>query len=172
MTDARLPERWLNDIRLRKLTAPEFRTYMVVLLWCVANRTNGRLEADNVPFIPDADGGHAGRLVELNLWAPVPGGWIIVDFSSTQTSREQLEGLELKKQQDRTRSKNYRDRRKAEGASRDNSRDDIGQDRPGQDKQAFTTEQEKDDAWNVGLTPDFQPNEQQEFSTERSGLQW
>lgn len=159
MTDARMPERWLNDIRFRKLSDPEFRTYVVTLMWSVANRTNGTLMADELEFIPDVAEDHSRRLVELNLWSAVPGGWMIRDFEATQTSKEQLEGLELKRRQDAVRARTYRDRKKAgsRDSSRDSSRDDRGQDRQGQDRQAFNTEYlteaQKDHVWSVGLNP-------------------
>lgn len=163
MTDARMPERWLNDIRFRKLSDHEFRTFTMTLMWAVANRTDGYVLADDLAFIPDTVEEHTDRLVELKLWAVIPGGWIISDFEATQTSREQLEGLELKKRQDAVRARNYRGRKKAEAESRDQDRDPSrddnrqGQDRQGQDRQAFTSaqlsEEEKDAAWNDGIEP-------------------
>lgn len=140
MTDARFPERWLMDRRFRRLTSDEFRTFAVSLMWAVANRTDGVLLEEDLEFVPDIVAAHAGRLVEVGLWAPIPSGWLIVDFEATQTSRGQLEGLEARKRQDADRAKRYRENKKSDRhvtASRDESRDssvtgsrdDIGQDR-------------------------------------------
>ena len=40
MTDARLPERWLNDRRLQRHSADHYRAFVNALLWSVANRTD------------------------------------------------------------------------------------------------------------------------------------
>lgn len=139
MTDARFPERWLNDRRFRRLSADEFRTFSMALLWTVANRTDGELLAEDLPYIPDAVADHAGRLVEVGLWAPTRAGWFILDFEGTQTSKGQLDGLDARKRQDadRQRAKRDRDKRAASShgphvmKSRDGyvtgSCDDIGQ---------------------------------------------
>ncbi|MDI3241643.1 hypothetical protein QK292_08720 [Arthrobacter sp. AL08] len=164
MTDVRLPERWLNDRRIRKLSADELRTFVFGLLWVVGNRTDGDIDAADLELIPDAGPGHAVRLVDLELWSKTKTGWRIVDFELTQTSRGQLEGLELRKRQDADRQRAKRDRDRddedavppgpdAVGArdghapesrdvtpdpsrdgSRDESRDDIGKERTGKDR--------------------------------------
>lgn len=70
----------------------------------------------------------------------------IRDFEATQTSRAQLEGLELKKRQDATRSKNYRERRKAAPSRpRDEEQAEQVSCRPPE------SEEEKDAAWAVGI---------------------
>ena len=45
MTDARLPERWLNDGRLQRVSASAYRLFGNGLMWTVANRTDGHLPA-------------------------------------------------------------------------------------------------------------------------------
>lgn len=163
MTDARFPERWLNDSRFRRLTDKGYRTYFNALAWAVANRSDGKVLPEELRFIPDVSIDEVDRLVELKLWqVRRGGGWKITDYESTQTSRDQLEGLEHKKRQDRDRARDYRGRQKNETASRDESRDesrdDIGQDRPGQARtgQASNADQlsdeEKEERWNEGVT--------------------
>jgi hypothetical protein len=39
MTDARFPERWLNDRRLLRLSDAAFRLFVISLTWSVSNRT-------------------------------------------------------------------------------------------------------------------------------------
>ncbi|MDQ0731791.1 hypothetical protein [Arthrobacter sp. B1I2] len=139
MTDARFPERWLNDGRFRRLSDKGYRTYVNTLAWAVANRSDGKISDEDLQFIPDVSVDEAARLVELRLWqVRRGGGWQIVDYKATQTSRDQLEGLERRRELDRKRSKDYRDRKRDVTASRDESheesRDDIGQDRTGQDR--------------------------------------
>lgn len=146
MTDARFPDRWLNDRRILRLSPEHFRAFVLSLTWTVSNRTDGRVEVEDLDMMPACSVDTAAALVDAGLWEPADDGtgWQIVDFLSTQTSRAQLEGLELKKRQDADRAKNYRQRKKGDGmtAERDEprdrhvteSRDDIGQARQGKDR--------------------------------------
>ncbi|MBT2535886.1 hypothetical protein [Arthrobacter sp. ISL-69] len=139
MTDARFPDRWLSDRRFRRLSDGEYRSYSQALMWAVLNRTDGDVPAKDLAIIPDFVPDHAGRLVEVELWAPAGAGWLILDFGATQTSKEQLDGLDARKRQDADRQKAKRDRDKRAASSpghhvkesRDGhvteSRDDIGQ---------------------------------------------
>ena len=52
MTDARFPERWLNDRRVLRLPDDAFRLFVLSLAWSVANRTDGVLKDDDLPLIP------------------------------------------------------------------------------------------------------------------------
>lgn len=148
MTDARFPERWLNDRRIMRLNAHEFRAYVLSLTWAVSNRTDGRIDRADMDMVPGCSMSmSAAALVEARLWEPTAdgSGWEIVDFLATQTPRDQLEGLERRRRNDAKRSKDYRHRKKSadqtdpsreepRDPSRDASRDDIGQARTGQDR--------------------------------------
>lgn len=147
MTDARLPERWLNDYRFDDLTDAAYRLYFTALLSAVSNRTDGLLEDRRLKRLPNVDPGCAGELEKAGLWERQGDRWLILDFANTQTSSAQLEGLDKRRRQDRDRSKRYRDNKKA---SRDSSRDDIGQDRLGQARTGTEGEHE-DEPW-----PDIQ----------------
>ena len=112
MTDARFPERWLNDRRIVRLPDDAFRLFMMSLAWSVANKTDGRLYDDDLPLIPGVprsvvaaytDEGLAvvpldppaavQKLVKAELWERVADYWLITDFEDTQTSRSDLELL-------------------------------------------------------------------------------
>ena len=43
MTDARFPERWLNDRRVLRLPDDAFRLFVLSLAWSVANQADGRI---------------------------------------------------------------------------------------------------------------------------------
>jgi hypothetical protein len=140
VTDARFPERWLNDRRIARLPDREFRLFVLAMTWSVANRTDGRIESGDLALIPRADVTTASALVVAGLWIAVDGGWLIADFEATQSSAAQLDQrMEAKLAQDRKRAAKYRAEK---GASRDASRDDHvisarpGQARPGQAVQA------------------------------------
>lgn len=93
MTDARLPERWLNDRRLLRLSDAEFRAYITSLLWSVSNRTDGHLESDDLDLIPGAREA-SGALVKAQLWTSTKGVLEVTDYASTQTSSDELAVLE------------------------------------------------------------------------------
>lgn len=84
MTDARFPERWLIDVRFRRLTDRAYRTYSKVLLWVVGNRTDGILMPEDMPFIPEASIEDVAALVQQNLWqVRADGGWLIARTGAT-----------------------------------------------------------------------------------------
>jgi hypothetical protein len=101
MTDARLPERFLTDRRIRRLSDPEFRTYVNAMVWSVANRTDGVLYVDEPDLIPDVDAAHASAMAKAELWRRDADRWLIVDFAATQTSRHELEVLDNVRRRDR-----------------------------------------------------------------------
>ena len=68
MTDARFPERWLNDRRIVHLSDRAFRTFVLTLAWAAANRTDGRLDLDDLAFVRGADEACAVELMTADLW--------------------------------------------------------------------------------------------------------
>lgn len=101
MTDARLPERWLNDRRLQRLSAEHYRTYVNCLLWAVSNRTDGHIEREDLALIPHWSANAAQAFVDAHLFTPTADGWLIADYASTQTARDELEVLDNMRARDR-----------------------------------------------------------------------
>ncbi|GAB4082092.1 hypothetical protein G3R41_08770 [Modestobacter muralis] len=114
MTDARFPERWLNDKRVVRLNDSAFRTFVTTLAWSVSNRTDGVIELDDLDLIHGADPAAAQALFAAGLWSPVPGDRPgdghqgtspsrvrIEVFAETQTSSHELEVLENVRRRDR-----------------------------------------------------------------------
>ena len=136
MTDARLPERWLNDRRLARLSDAAFRLYVTALMWAVANRTEGLLAADDLPLMPRVDLGRVDELEKAGLWTRDQDGWLIAEFVETQTSNEQLAATARARllARDRKARQRAREREEKNASSRDVTRDYTGQDRPGQDR--------------------------------------
>lgn len=93
MTDARYPERWLHDRRLRKLSDAGFRAFVNSLAWSVLNRTDGVIEPDDLMLIPDFDPGCEVELVKTGAWTTGDGNWHIMEFADTQTSSTEHEAL-------------------------------------------------------------------------------
>jgi hypothetical protein len=101
MTDARLPERWLNNRRLLRLSDEDFRSFVMALVWSVSNRTDGRVEPEDLALIPTFTVGAPDALVNAGLWTRLDYGWRIDDFLETQTSKHDLEVLENNRRRDR-----------------------------------------------------------------------
>lgn len=100
MTDARFPERWLNDHRFQEISGEDFRAYAFALMSSVANRTDGIVAAHRLRFIPGMTVDVPARLVAAGLWVQMSDGDFLIDgFAVTQTTRKELEAL------DRTRAK-------------------------------------------------------------------
>ena len=110
MTDARLPERWLSDRRLLRLPDAAFRLFVTALVWSVSNRTDGRIEPEDLGLLPGVDVRAVPAVVKAGLWRPYPAelppesspqGWFMVDFEDTQTTAAQLAGLAYKRAHER-----------------------------------------------------------------------
>jgi hypothetical protein len=107
MTNANLPERWLNDMRFRRkrLSDSAFRSYTFALMWSVANRTDGVIERGDVEDIPDFSPADIPELMRVGLWDSrgPDRGWLIHDYATTQTGKDLLEKYEREKAWDRQR---------------------------------------------------------------------
>jgi len=136
MTDARFPDRWLNDRRVLRLSDAGFRLFVTSLAWAVSNRTDGILLDDDLPLIPRVERGCDVELVKAGLWDRDKDCWLIVDFVSTQTTRSELDRLENNRRVDREKKARRRARDKSEGDSPPSPSpgtvpvDDTGQARP------------------------------------------
>jgi hypothetical protein len=110
MTDARFPERWLNDRRVLRLSDDAFRLFVCGLAWSVANKTDGYLSDEDLALIPGVNLEAAEALYDAELWWSHMHGAQITEFEDTQTSAAQLEAAAIarrandRKRQDRHRS--------------------------------------------------------------------
>jgi hypothetical protein len=129
VTDCRLPERWLNDRRLQRLSAEHYRTYMNALMYAVANRTDGHIEPADVALIPHWSAHAAKAFIDAGLFAPLNNGWFIIDYPATQTSRSELETLEKIRARDR--AKKARKRAEDKNTAEEVPGDSPGGDSPG-----------------------------------------
>jgi hypothetical protein len=110
MTDARFPERWLNDRRILRLPDDAFRMFVTGLAWSVSNRTNGVIFDDDLELLPRVTPPAAAHLAAAGLWTRQEDGgfWVIADFGGTQTTREQLEATELARKKARDKKRKQR----------------------------------------------------------------
>ncbi len=137
MADARLPERYLIDRRVLRLTDPERSSLFMATVWSVSNRTDGRIERADLPLIPTFTPKVIPALVAAELWqADGPNAWLISDYQRDQTSRHDFEVLEAARRREREKKQRQRAKDRTEGQSRgDVPGDDTGKDRQGQARQ-------------------------------------
>jgi hypothetical protein len=134
MTDARFPERWLNDRRIVRLSDDAFRLFVMSLAWSVANRTDGRIYDDDLALILASANG-SGQLAKAGLWERVADYWQIAEFEDTQTTSADLAHMAAMRR--KARDKKRRQRARARDVPRDRPGDvpgdmtRTGQDRPG-----------------------------------------
>lgn len=171
MTDARFPERWLNDRRIMRLSPRDFRSFVVALTYSVANKTDGRLDLADLEACPGFNLESIPALVSAGLWLELdrPGTWAMVEFIETQTTRAQLDALARKREAERIRQAEHRARIAAQRANsvsagsepvtRDVTRDvtanhsRTGQDRTGQALRSEHVPTNDDDQRERPLTP-------------------
>lgn len=115
MTDARFPERWLQDRRVHRLDDRDFRSFMYSLAWSVSNRTDGLVEEQDFALIPHFSPNSVGPLVTAGLWETVTYhreiAWRIADFKKTQSSKDDLEVLENVRAAEREKKRRQRARK-------------------------------------------------------------
>ncbi|WP_100485999.1 hypothetical protein [Mycobacteroides abscessus] len=128
MTDARFPDRWLHDRRLNRLSDGHFRSYVLSLIYAVSNRTDGVVEPEDLSTIPKFAAGASKAFVENELWRPRGTGWLIIDFESTQSSREALEAAEQARNQARAKDRARKARVRAEAKSQPDGPQDVRSD--------------------------------------------
>lgn len=112
MADARIPEQYLNDRRILRLTDTERSSYFMALVWSISNRTDGRIERGDLPLIPTFAPQAVPGLVRWECWlTDGDDAWLIADFVRWQTSRSEFEVLDNARR--REREKKARQRAKA-----------------------------------------------------------
>ncbi len=119
MSDFRFTGRWLNDRRVVGLTGDDFKSFVIAGAWMVENRTDGRITADDLDFIPRFNKTSIKRLVVAELWEETTNGWVMTDYQATQTSRAEFETLENNR------------RREREKKARQRAKDSVPGDVPG-----------------------------------------
>lgn len=160
MTDARFPEKWLNDRRVLRLSDPAFRLFMIGLAWAVSNRTDGELYDDDLDLMPSADPAAVAEVEKSGLWERDGDRWVITVYAATQTTRAELEQIEaarekarLKKARQRASSPRGRPGGQVPGQSAGQSRATprgTSQDRTGKDRTGRSSSEAKK---NAGVNP-------------------
>jgi hypothetical protein len=121
MTDARHPERWLNDLRFQEISAEDYRAYSFALMWSVSNRTDGIITPARLRFVPTMTEQTPPRLVVADLWVwqSADNGWYMKEFTTTQTTRRELEASQKARDKEAENKRIWRSHQRLEAAERD-----------------------------------------------------
>lgn len=115
MADARIPERYLADKAILRLTDAERSSYFMALTWSVSNRSDGRIERADLPLIPTFTEKAVAGLVRWGCWTQTgDDAWQITDFVRTQTTRSEFEVLDNARRRDREKKQRQRARDKTD----------------------------------------------------------
>lgn len=101
MSDFRFAGRWLNDRRVMTLRGDDFKAFVTAGAWMVENRTDGFITPDDLEFVPKFDRTSIPRLIISGLWEEQAGGWTMLDYQASQTSKAEFETLENARRADR-----------------------------------------------------------------------
>jgi len=143
VTDARFPERWLNDRRISRLSDPAFRLHVTALVWSVGNRTDGVIDDSDLTLIPRVDTARVAELDKAGLWRRERDYWVIVDFDGSQTTSNELAMLDNLRRRERD--------KKARQRARPKPSEDVPGDSPGDGPQGLhRTGQDRTDQARTG----------------------
>ena len=135
MTDSRLPDSWLLNPTLDKLSHEAWRFFTRALMYCNQQGTDGEIETLYLRYVwPYGDPSeHLLELMESGWLVGTEKGFLIPDWVAKGQSL--ASEVEAKRENNRLRQKNHRQKNKGpqnRSVTRDVTRD-VGQDRRGQD---------------------------------------
>lgn len=111
--DSRYPCHYLTDRRVQRLSDGAHRTFVTATAWCVDNRTDGDVPAEDLDLIPRAKAEHMAELVKWGLASVTDDGWVLTEYGKSQTSAVQIEAaLEARRASDRERQAKARAKKK------------------------------------------------------------
>ncbi|MDN5700414.1 MAG: hypothetical protein L0G85_08860 [Kocuria sp.] len=111
--DSRYPCHYLTDRRVQRLSDGAHRTLVTATAWCVDNRTDGDVPAEDLDLIPRAKAEHMAELVKRDLAIVTDDGWLLTEYGKSQSSAAQIDAaLEARRASDRERQAKARAKKK------------------------------------------------------------
>lgn len=111
--DSRYPCHYLTDRRVQRLSDGAHRTFVTATAWCVENRTDGEVPADDLDLIYRATPEHMAELVKRELAIVTDDGWLLTEYGKAQSSAAQIDAaLETRRASDRERQAKARAKKK------------------------------------------------------------
>lgn len=90
MVSANIPEQWLTNATILRLSDRAYRHHCMLLTWSVSNRTNGHVPGD-IPLLQIGitnDG--LQEVAKAGLLEANGDGWVLTQYEQTQSSAEQI----------------------------------------------------------------------------------
>lgn len=102
MAWTRIDDKFLNNIKIRKVGALGMALYLAGLIHCNTNLTDGFIDDAALPLLyglsfQNAEDDYAKKLVKAGLWHKVAGGYEVNDFLDFNRSKEQIETIKAKR---------------------------------------------------------------------------
>lgn len=118
MVSANIPEQWLSNATILRLTDRAYRHHAVLLTWSVSNRTNGFIPGDIALLQTGISDDGVGEVEAAGLLERDGSGWRLTQYDRTQSSAEMIESsLANLRKASRESSRRHREKRKAEQGS-------------------------------------------------------
>lgn len=119
MVDVRIPERDMNDRAIVRLTPAARHDYWSLMLLSTSMRSDGSIEAEDLPMIPWGVNGSTFAELERHGLLKRTGAkaWLLTRFQATQTAANELEAMEA--------VRNYERIKKARGRAKLAGMDDA-----------------------------------------------
>lgn len=115
MVSANIPEQWLSNATILRLTDRAYRHHCVLLTWSVSNRTNGFIPADIALLQTGISEQGVGEVEAAGLLEREGDGWVLTHYNKTQSSAERIESaLTNLRQSSRESSRRHREKKKAQ----------------------------------------------------------
>lgn len=109
MTDARHPEKWLNNRRFLLLSGDAYKLHSFLMMYAVSNRTDGKLTQQDLALVRGVDTGKVPELEAAELLKWSRGKWVLTEYRDTQTSKSALDALDNQRRRDREKKRRKRD---------------------------------------------------------------
>jgi len=112
MVDFRVSDGFPSHPKTLGLSLEAIGLWMLAGTWCARYLTDGYIPRDAMAMYMNGSSRPVDELVERNLLTPVADGWLFVDWSQYQRTRQQIEAQRVS---NRERGKRWREK----GRSRD-----------------------------------------------------
>ena len=115
MVSANIPEQWLSNATILRLTDRAYRHHAVLLTWSVSNRTNGFIPGDIALLQTGISDDGVGEVEAAGLLERDGSGWRLTHYDRTQSSAEKIESaLTNLRATSRKSSQRHREKQKAQ----------------------------------------------------------
>lgn len=148
MVSANIPEQWLTNATILRLSDRAYRHHCVLLTWSVSNRTNGVIPGDidllQTGITPEG----LQEVARAGLLEADGDDWILTQYGKTQTSAEKIEAA-----LDNLRAKSRETSRRHRAKKREQPDGDVTVTSPSESKEEQRKAEQRQEASDEGNYP-------------------